>query len=84
MRKVLRGYAKAKDAISSLSARCLSLIARINRPQENVKTKDIWSGKAQRSLRKSLLANRHLNASLPFSPQSRALGRLTLLPSGSQ
>jgi hypothetical protein len=51
MRKVLFFVAtpKPKTAISFLSARCLSLIARINRPQANVKTKDIWSGKAQRS-----------------------------------
>src|SRR5215831_11754145 len=37
-------------AISFLSARSLSLIVRINALQASVRTKDIWSGKGQRSL----------------------------------
>ena len=55
MRKVLRGYANTKMAALFLLARFLSIIARINRRRENVKTKDIWSGKAQRSLRRNSL-----------------------------
>src|SRR5262249_22930054 len=43
---------KTGTAISFLSARSLSLIARTNRAQGNVRPKDIWSGKGQRSLRR--------------------------------
>ena len=49
---------KTTMAISFLSAPSLSLIAKTNALQENVRTKDIWSDKAQRSLRKRLLASR--------------------------
>jgi hypothetical protein len=58
MREVLRGYAKYKDGISFLSEQSLYPTARTSRPYGNVGTKDIWSGKAQRSLRKRLLADR--------------------------
>ena len=55
MRKVLRGYAKVKDGNLILVGTIPSLIASINRRLENVKTEDIWSGKAQRSLRRNSL-----------------------------
>ena len=49
---------KAEMAISFLSARSLFLIAKTNAVRGNVGTKDIWLGKAQRSLRRRLLASR--------------------------
>src|SRR5262249_37933060 len=56
-----------------------SLIARINRRLENVKTKDIWSGKAQRSLRRnSLIENcRNYARSLPNQCTSAIFSRYT-------
>jgi hypothetical protein len=52
MRKVLRGYAKDKDGNLVLIG--MIPYSKISRRQENVKTKDIWAGKAQRSLRRKL------------------------------
>jgi hypothetical protein len=60
MRKVIRGYAKDKISISFLLARSLSLIARINALRLLARIKDIWSGKAQRSLRKKLYVSRYI------------------------
>ena len=55
---------KTKMAVSFLSARSLPLIAKTNLPQGNVRTKDIWSGKAQRSLKRKLLVSRPTPAPL--------------------
>ena len=57
MRKVFRGYAKDKDGNLILIGTVPSLTARTNRLQENAWTKDIWSGKAQQSLRKKQWIN---------------------------
>jgi hypothetical protein len=46
---------KAVMAISLSLALLRSLIAKTNAPQENVKRNDVWSDKAQPSLRKKLL-----------------------------
>src|SRR5262249_28180766 len=52
MRKILRGYAKEKMVISFLLAPRRSSLARTNVLQLRAREKDIWSGKAQQSLRK--------------------------------
>ena len=57
MRKVLRGYAKTRLAISFLSARCPFLLARTNALGLLSGKKDIWSGKAQGYLRKKLFVS---------------------------
>ena len=55
MRKVLRGYAKVKDGHLILIGTIPVPHSKYNRRLENVKTEDIWSGKAQRSLRRNSL-----------------------------
>jgi hypothetical protein len=56
-------------AISFLSARSLSHIVTINALRGSVRTKEIWSGKAQRSSRKRLLASR-TNRNRGLKPQN--------------
>ena len=57
MRKVLRGYAKNKDGNLILIGTMPVPHSKDKRLQGNVKTKDIWSGKAQQSLRKKQWVN---------------------------
>src|SRR6516162_5215372 len=73
---------KSKTAILFLLAPSPSLIASINRRLENVKTEDIWSGKAQRSLRRnSLIENCRKYARRPQSAPSFLSYRLDAAPS---
>jgi len=60
MRKVVRGYAKDKNNNLVLIGAIPLLHSKENALQRNAGTKDIWSGKAQRFLRKKLFANRTL------------------------
>ena len=58
MAKVLRGYAKDNNGNLILIGTISIPHSKDKRSPENAGTKDIWSGKARRSLRKKLLANR--------------------------
>ena len=63
-------------AVRSVSEAAMieSVIARTNRLQGSVRTKDIWSGKAQQSLRKKQWVNPSRSALIPFD------GTMTLEP----
>jgi hypothetical protein len=52
MRRVIRGYARGKQGDLVLIGTIPFRIAKTNSLRVNVRTKDIWSGEAQRYLRK--------------------------------
>jgi hypothetical protein len=58
MRKVLRGYAKDKDGNLIFIGTVAVPHSKDKRSPRDVRTKDIWSDKAQRSLRKKLFVSR--------------------------
>jgi hypothetical protein len=63
MRKVLRGYAKDKNGILILIGTMPVPFSKDKPSPRERQDKDIWSGKAQRSLRKKLFASRLLDIS---------------------
>src|SRR5258707_2680879 len=69
MRKVLRAYANDKNGNLS----CRSPLARTNALQQLARKKYIWSGKAQRSLRKKRFVNLPLDRTPgEISPATRS------------